>query len=330
MKLAYRDEIKRVQTGEVNPVYFLNGNDFYLQDYFVQGVEKALKTKYGAISKVSLIPTSGETSGILNDLQTIPMFPEPILFVIRNPSVFKGKAQTDLLDYCKSPNSNNYLILIVDEIDSSKKLNKLLADTVGLIYSSPPLDYKMNGWIKFLFKQAGLKATDRAVERLQELAGDTVYHAANEIEKISLGVENGSSVDDEDILRYAGWNRNYSPADLQDAIGSRDHKKVYNIGGKLLEGGMQLSALIGYITTLFQEINFRNFSKNGRGTGYRELWLSNSVKKKMPQYQALYSKDEIKSIFRLLLNADKDVKNSASEYDRILISLFHKIVEGND
>ena len=33
MKLAYRDEIKRVQTGEVNPVYFLNGNDFYLQDY---------------------------------------------------------------------------------------------------------------------------------------------------------------------------------------------------------------------------------------------------------------------------------------------------------
>ena len=123
MKLAYRDEIKRVQTGEVNPVYFLNGNDFYLQDYFVQGVEKALKTQYGAISKVSLIPTSSETSGILNDLQTIPMFPEPILFVIRNPSVFKGKAQADLLDYCKSPNSNNYLILIVDEIDSSKKLS---------------------------------------------------------------------------------------------------------------------------------------------------------------------------------------------------------------
>ena len=330
MKLDYRDVVKRVQTGEVNPVYFLNGNDFYLQDYFVLQVENALQTKYGTISKVSLMPTSGETSGILNDLQTIPMFPEPILFIIRNPLVFKGKAQTDLLDYCKSPNSNNYLILIADEIDGRKKLNRLLADTVGQIYSSPPLNYQMSGWIKFLLKQAGLKDTYQAVERLQELAGDTVYHVANEIEKISLGVEKGSSVNNEDVLRYAGWNRNYSPTDLQDAVGNRDYIKANRIGGKLLEGGMQLSALIGYITTLFQEMNYKNFSKNGKKAGNGELWLSNSVKKKMPQYQALYRKDEIKSIFRLLLNADKDVKNSASEHDRILVSLFHKIIKGND
>ncbi|MDP6397126.1 MAG: DNA polymerase III subunit delta [Candidatus Marinimicrobia bacterium] len=329
MKLDYRDVVKRVQMGEVNPVYFLNGNDFYLQDYFVLQVENALQTKYGTISKVSLMPTSGETSGILNDLQTIPMFPEPILFIIRNPLVFKGKAQTDLLDYCKSPNSNNFLILITDEIDGRKKLNKLLANTVGLIYTSPPLEYKMNGWIKFLFKQAGLNATEQAVERLQELAGDTVYHAANEIEKITLSVENGSSINEEEILRYAGWNRDYSPADFQDAIGSRDYKKAHKIGGKLLEGGVKISALIGYMTTLFQEINFRNFSKNGKKAGNGELWLSNSVRKKMPQYQALYSKEEIKSIFRLLIDADKDIKNSASEYDRILFSLFYKIVEGN-
>jgi DNA polymerase-3 subunit delta len=188
----------------------------------------------------------------------------------------------------------------------------------------------MSGWIKFLLKQAGLKDTYQAVERLQELAGDTVYHVANEIEKISLGVEKGSSVNNEDVLRYAGWNRNYSPTDLQDAVGNRDYIKANRIGGKLLEGGMQLSALIGYITTLFQEMNYKNFSKNGKKAGNGELWLSNSVKKKMPQYQALYRKDEIKSIFRLLLNADKDVKNSASEHDRILVSLFHKIIKGND
>jgi DNA polymerase-3 subunit delta len=222
------------------------------------------------------------------------------------------------------------LILIADEIDGRKKLNRLLADTVGQIYSSPPLNYQMSGWIKFLLKQAGLKDTYQAVERLQELAGDTVYHVANEIEKISLGVEKGSSVNNEDVLRYAGWNRNYSPTDLQDAVGNRDYIKANRIGGKLLEGGMQLSALIGYITTLFQEMNYKNFSKNGKKAGNGELWLSNSVKKKMPQYQALYRKDEIKSIFRLLLNADKDVKNSASEHDRILVSLFHKIIKGND
>lgn len=330
MKLDYRDVIKNIQSGKVEPVYFLNGNDFYLQDYFVQRVEKSLKLKNDSFAKVSLMPTTGETAGILQDLQTIPLFPEPKLFVIRNPSVFIDKARKELLDYCESPNSSNYLILIIDDYDWRKELNKQLADIIGQINTSPPFESQMGGKIRFLFKQANLEATDQAVEHLQELAGDTVYHAANEIEKISLGVEKGSIVSDEDVFRYAGWNRNYSPKDLQDAVGRRDLVNSLRLGGKLLDGGMQLSALIGYITTLFLEMNFRNIRMNGEKLDKRELWLSKDVRKKMPQYQALYREDELKSIFSFLLEADKDVKNSASEDDRILVSLFHRIIRGND
>ncbi|MFQ6607285.1 MAG: DNA polymerase III subunit delta [Fidelibacterota bacterium] len=331
MKFGYREMIKEIQSGDVKPVYFLNGSDFYMQNYFVQEVEKSLESRFGSLSKVSLIPSVRDVADILQDLQSIPLFPEPKLYIIRNPSVFRDSSRRELLAYCRSPKSDNFLILIIDEVDRRKKLNVQLEKIVGKIFTSSPPDYKMSKWINFLFKQKGLRATESAIESLQELAGDTVYHAANEIEKISLGVNKGFTISEKEVYQYAGWNRNYIPGDFQDAVGSRNLLLSYQIGINLLESGTKLTALISYLTNLFLEMNYRNLSKNSEKYYHkREPWLSNSVRNKMPQYQALYHQKEIRAIFNLLLKADKDIKNSVAEDDRILISLLYRIIQGNE
>lgn len=325
MKKNYRETVNSIQAGKIDQVYFLNGDDFFLQNYFIKEVEKAL-AKTAQPERIFLVPEAGEYGRVVQELNSISLFPQPRLFVLYNPIQIKGKNREELLAYCKSPNPDNCLVIVIDKYDPQRKIIKDLSGIVGSINTSSPFPERMAGWVNFFLKENNVTATGDAVDRLLELSGDSVYHLANEIQKIILGLGDRTTVVEEDVLRYAGWRRNYFPWHFLDAVGNRSFDQAVLIGKSLLDQGSDVSLLISLLTTLFQELLFKQLDNSeGKSREFKVFWLSRPIKQRLPNYQKRYTKIELQRIFRILARADRKVKSSGGDVNSILIPLIYRI-----
>lgn len=320
-----------VKSGKIEPVYFLNGDDFFLQHFFIDEVEKGLKKKKSKPERVYLVPEVDDHDAILRELDAVSLFPQPKLFVLQNPVRITGKNREELLSYCQSPNPDNCLVIIIDKYDPRGKLIKDLSRTVGRINTSAPFPEKMGSWVNYLLKEYNLTATDDAIDRLLELSGDSVYHLYNEMQKIALGVEQGSDIEEEDVVRYAGWKRSYFPWQFLDAVGTRNYVDALLIGKRLLEQGSDISSLVAFLTGLFQALLFSHMDDGNRnGKQLQVFWLSHQVRRRLPRYRKLYDRDRIHGVLRLLASADRRVKSSGGDPNSILIPLIYRVTMNGD
>ncbi len=327
MRKYLRKTIDEIRAGQIDPVYFLNGDDFFLQNLFMEEIEKSL-SKEEAVEKVFEVPDSGDFNRILSELNSGSLFVQKRIIILQNPTQIKGKNRDLFLAYCDSPNPTNCLIIVIDKWETKNALVKALTEKVGVISSSPPFPEKMAGWARFLMNRSDLKATDEAIETLIELSGDSVYHLNNEIEKIKLSMDERTAVEKGDVLKHSGWKRNFYPWHFVDAIGRRDFGSSVKIGKNLMDQGRDISSLISHMTTLFQELLFRCMDASGKKEKEKQwFWLSSQVRKQLSQYEKGYRKSELPQIFRLLRVADETVKSMSIDPETILVPLVYKVIK---
>lgn len=326
MKKYIQETVRSVRSGVLDPVYFLNGDDFFLQTYFIEAVENAM-SKIATPERIFLVPEPGGYDDFILQLHSIPLFPQPKLFVLQNPAQIKGKNREELLTYCHSPNPDNCLIIIFDKYDPQNKLIRALSKLVGSINSSPPFSDTLGSWVNFFLKERGLTATQDAIDRLLDLSGDSLYHITNEIQKITLGLGHRTKIDEDDVLRYAGWKRSYYPRHFLDAVGHRQFKKAVQIGKSLLNHGSDISKIISLLTNMFLELLFRQLDNRRKlKNDFQEVWLGRMEKKRLPLYLKNYDRKEIQHTLRILARADQKVKTTGNEEFSILIPLLFRIV----
>jgi len=326
MKKDLQETIRIIQSGKLDPVYFLNGDDFFLQNYFIDIVEKAM-AKTAEPERIYMIPEPGAYDQIIREINGISLFPQPKLFVLQNPTQIKGKNREELLDYCHSPNLDNCLIIIFDKFDPQKKIIKELSKQIGVINTSPPFPERLESWVKLLLKEQGVSISQNALDRLLEFSGDSLYHVANEIQKITLGLGDRTKIVEDDVLRHVGWKRSYYPWHFLDAVGERRFNQAVLIGKSLLNHGSDISKIISLLTTLFLELLLRQLDDQRKWKkDFQEFWLSRMTKQRLPRYQKKYKKTEIQQILRALAQVDRKVKTSGSNGVFILIPLMYRII----
>ncbi|MFQ6616071.1 MAG: DNA polymerase III subunit delta, partial [Fidelibacterota bacterium] len=132
MKKGIETEIQHVQKGNIRPVYFLAGDDYFLQDYFIRELEKALKEK-GELERSVWVPDAGDSEALIRELNGVPMFAQPRLFVVFEPARIRGKNREELLEACRSPGPDNVVVLVTDRLDSRRTLVRRLADEFGVV-----------------------------------------------------------------------------------------------------------------------------------------------------------------------------------------------------
>ena len=325
MKTTYRQTLRSVQSGKLAPVYLLMGDDFFLQDFLIGQIEKTMSTE-AQPDRVWLTPEGGDYDRIPQELNAVSLFPEPKLFILRNPLQIRGRPREELLAYCRSPNQDNCLVIIIDKYDPQKKLIKELSRPVPSVNCSPPFPEEMAQWVSFFLKQHRMTATDEAIDRLIELSGDSVFHIANEIDKIVLGLGDQDVVQETDVERYAGWRRRFSPRHLLDAVGNRNFDQAVVVGKSLLNHGSDISMLISQLTSVFQGLMFRYQDKGVNQTrSLPELWLNRYVRGRLPEYQKHYTVNDVERTFRILANADRRVKSQGNDSLAVLIPLVYRI-----
>jgi DNA polymerase-3 subunit delta len=291
-----------------------------LQYLIIEKISKALFDE-AKQDKTLLLPGELSNKEIIDQLTQTDLFASKKLFILRNPAALRNKCREELLDYCRYPLQNHNLIIIEDDYSDRKAMTKDLKKNLDTISVQIPFANDMKKWTRFFFKEKHILASDNVIDALIEIAGDSVYHIANEVEKIALNISDDAPLTLDMIYQFSGWQRDYQRWEFLQAIGLRDLEKALLLGQSLFRQGQKMLSLMYPLTSLFQELLFEKLSSGTLSVKKGYIPLPPSVVKKLPQIAKRFSKEEIQYALLLLGKIDQRLKTT-NEPDESLLSQF--------
>jgi len=322
-----KDIFLKLNKGEMNQVYFLKGDDYFLQEYFIKKVEKNI---FGddASHRELLMPDDMSSQEIIDRISQADLFSSQKYFIIRNPQQIKGKAQDELLQFCFNPTPNHFLVIIIDDYYSSLKIAKELQKVLGSIDVRKPFEKELRSWTNQLFADQGIDPPPSVVQAVLDMAGDSVYHIANQVDKICLGLGEEDKLTPEFVQQFSGWNREYQKWEFLNAVGQKNLSKALLTGNDYISRNDMIS-LLPSLTALFQEMLFIHMN-NGTSQPFRGyIPLSDSIKKKLPHFSEQYSRQEIENGLLLLGKIDERIKTTKVSDESELVQFLFNVISKN-
>ena len=148
----FKESIQLLEKDNIKPIYFLMGEDQYLQQLFSKRLANILFNNE-PIQKMMLIPDEMKSNDIIDHLTSTDLFSNKKLFLLRSPSALKGKSRDELLEYCRNPINGHFLIILQDEYGVKNKFLSSLVEMVNPISCSTPFDNEMIHWAKNFFEE---------------------------------------------------------------------------------------------------------------------------------------------------------------------------------
>lgn len=308
--------VRSIQGGNIDPVYFLEGNDGFLEQFFIRELEQALFAE-NPPNKTLLL--SDEMSGkeIMDRLTASDLFSSNQLFILRQPVMLKGKTADELIEYVKHPINDNCLVLVVEEWGNKSGMVKKLKKALAPVSITTPQEYRLDKWVKFLFKEEGFESiSPEVVSVVLGISGDSLSHISNEIQKICISVPDGQKITVEDVYTYSGAKRGHQTWKFLTAVGERDLPNAVKKGQSLISRETSMNALVFPLTCLFQEILFLKMTSGTSVGPNGYINLSRSVVRKLPKFAQCYRRHEVERNLRILAKIDEELKTThvSNEY----------------
>ena len=105
-----------------------------------------------------------------------------------------------------------------------------------------------------MLSEKQLTFQDSIIDIIVEVAGDSLFHIENEIEKISLNIKDGEEITIDFINQSSGWRMQYKRWQFFQALGKRDLDRSLILGLSLLNQGNTMLSLMYPLTAFFQEL----------------------------------------------------------------------------
>jgi len=307
--MTIKESLNQIKLGKLKFVYFLKGNDSFLHSFFTEKLSQYY-FKGSKHQKTLILPDEMNGKEIIGKLFNEDLFSNKELLIIRNPQLIRGKYRDDLIKYCLSPLKSKILILIIDDWFDKSVFTRKISEVTQIVNVQTPFEDEMRLWAKYFFKQEKITVNSEIIKLVINISGDNLAHLKNEIEKICLWSDEKKEITAKDIKIFSGWKRERHRWEFLIAIGNRNFDDSIILGKSILTKSEPFLSLIYPLTALFQEILFYRL-KNGTflpNRGY--IPLSNSLRKRIPEFSKRYSDKELEKILGYLGYIDKNTKRA--------------------
>ncbi len=315
-----------LKNGNVEPVYLLQGTDKYLQRFLDNQIAKAF-FQNSKSDKILLIPDDIKGEEIIEQLTATDLFSSKKMFILFDPQKLKGNVRKELFAYCDNPIVSNCLIIILEEFKQNIAMVRELTKRFTPINVSSPFVKEMRQWAQYFLREKSISASPSVLSTIVEIAGDSVGHIANEIDKMNIFLDEGQELTEELVRQFSGWKREHQRWEFFRYLGNKDLKNSLKTGLSLITQNETMLSLIYPLTAFFQELLFAKLSPElipGRG-GY--VPLSNSVVQSLPQFAKKYSREDVELALQLLGDIDYRSKTTTvsdeSEMTKFLFNLLN-------
>lgn len=222
--------IKDIESGRFEKIYFLHGEEPLFIDMITDAIVKnALEEHERDFNQTIIYGKEADALSLISEAKGYPMMAERRLVVLKEAQDFRG--MEDLLPYFENPSDQTILVINhkYKNYDTRKKSMKAVAKN-GLVFKSEKVkEYKLPDWIKDHVISQGYSITPKASMLLAEFLGNDLSRIVNEIEKLEILVEKGTTINEIHIEENIGISKDYNVFELINAVGSRNIEKANRI-----------------------------------------------------------------------------------------------------
>jgi DNA polymerase-3 subunit delta len=212
------------------PVYWLEGDeDFFIDEIINFAEHHLLSDSEAGFNLTVFYGRETEWATVMNACCRYPMFAERQVVIIKEAQAMKEIEKVE--SYINKPLLSTILFIAYKgkKLDGRTKLVKALKEKGILLTTKKIYDNELPEWCRTLVKSKNLTINTRALSMLIDHIGNDLNRINNEIEKISINLENRKNITEDDIENYVGISKEYNVFELQDALGKRDFYKAIRI-----------------------------------------------------------------------------------------------------
>jgi DNA polymerase-3 subunit delta len=299
------DVIPSINKGNLKPVYYFYGEDYYL----LQNALKAIETS--------------ASSFITSDFDKETFYGE-------------GKNLDEILSFAsafplESPIDFTVIVFIHDGAISnvnSEPYKTLLAQ--NFLFEAKELKGKnLLKWLTGYVEKKDKSITEENAQMLMDISGESRTMLENQLEKIITFMNEEKEITFEHIQSLSTKLKQYSIFDLQNAIGKKEKDKAITIAFNLLDNGAEPVFIIAMLTRYFTGVSRVGELTQIKTTPQQAARIVGTHPYFYKDYQQArmnYSDENLTNVFRSLLKADLSVKTTSADNKNIITILISEIV----
>ncbi|MFM9061210.1 MAG: DNA polymerase III subunit delta [Bacteroidota bacterium] len=235
------------------------------EPYFIDTIGDCLETRFVPeqardFNQNVLYGKECDAEQILSAAKLFPFMAEQRLVLVREAQQLAEKEWEKLTGYLQNPLTSTLLVFLYrgKNLDRRKKAYKTL-EQKGLVVQSDPLkDKALDAWLDETVIQRGYLLNPKAKALLLEFVGNNPELLASEIEKLSLNLPQGQSIEPEHIEKFVGISREYNVFELQDALGEQDASRALRLavylGQQPKASNFSLPLCVGTLYAFYQKV----------------------------------------------------------------------------
>ena len=319
------------------PIYLWTGEEDYLINEKIDMWTDAFKERHGGDMNISVLD-SDELDGpeIVSNVESVPFLGTKRLIFIKNLPVQANATLNEnkagmILESLEHNDEANVVVFVQSKPDKRTSFYKKLIKIAKVEEYKTLRHPELQKWVLKRIEEKGAKILPSAIDYLIESAGSNLWRLSNEIDKLVAYTDKKKPISENDIRNVVFSIITSNVFHFLDAVSARDKTKAILEFEKIVEEGESLmqafSLFINHIRSL---ILASSYTRDARSLLVSEWNLHPFVAQKITSSVKNFSRDELKNIYKGLLDIDEAVKtgkiNISGGNEKLLALEIQKLV----
>jgi DNA polymerase-3 subunit delta len=328
----------KIKKQKLSSLYLLYGTETFLLNETYERIVRTVLSEEERDFNLSVYDCE-ETpiEAAIEDAETLPFFGEKRIVLIKNPyflTAEKGKEKIEhnvkkLEAYITSPSPFSIVIFVglYEKLDERKKITKLLMNEAEVFVAAPLNEKELRQWIDERVFTNGVTIAEEAKETLLQLAGTNLMSLANELDKLSLFVGKGGTIEKETVEMLVSRTLEQNVFVLVEKVIQRNTSEALRVFYDLLENSEEPIKILSLLANQFRLLyQVKWLAAKGYGQQHiASLLKVHPFRVKLAMGQAaLFSETELMHIISDIAEADYQMKSGIMDKRLIIELLFIK------
>lgn len=328
ISINYQTILAQINQKKIVPIYLFLGEEEYQKEEIISKIKKitfstpeSLEFNYDVF-----YGDEADASIIIGLANNFPMIHEWRMVVVKKVDSFSAHDKNLLAAYAVDPAPFTRLILLANKLEATHALYKAVAKKGTIVMFYPLFDNQAIAWIQTQCHQKAKKIISQPTANLLvQRVGTKINNLNTELDKLLLYVGDKPTIEEEDVMRSSLDFHSETVFSLIDAVGYRKKVQSLAIFKNLCDQGEELLPVLFLITRHFRILwQAKELQEQGKNLTQIATILNIKFKKQQTTLWnqiKLFSFNELKKIFELLLQTDVHLKSQDYKIHPLIMEL---------
>ncbi|HTY60047.1 MAG TPA: DNA polymerase III subunit delta, partial [Bacteroidota bacterium] len=238
--------------GDIAPVYLLYGEEDLLVEEALDAVLNAALPGSDRAFNLDVV-SGGDTDGveIVARASSFPMTGDRRVVVVREADRLSAHDCELLAAYAEEPSASSCLLLVGTKPDMRRKPFAALKKAGRALECKRLYENQVPAWIATEVGRGKRHIEPEAAKLLPAYVGTSLREIRNELEKLYVYIGARKEITSGDVSALVGMSREFTPFELQKAVGRKEISRAMTILQEFLGAGGGVPLVIATMTNYF-------------------------------------------------------------------------------